>query len=183
MKRYETEEWENVEGSNGYYSVSNKGRVRSNTRIILDYKGQSRKLEGKIINGGITLAGYRQVSLSFNKCIKPYFVHRLTLSSFVPNIENKPQVNHKDGNKLNNTLSNLEWCTCSENTKHAFDNKLATAKGERNGRHKLKNQEVLQIKAMLIDGKLTHSDIANKYGVHRVTISDISTGKHWSHLN
>lgn len=70
------------------------------------------------------VGGYEQVSLSINNEVKRFKVHRLVAQLFIPNPEELPQVNHKDGNKRNNNVSNLEWCDAWYNNKHARDNKL-----------------------------------------------------------
>jgi HNH endonuclease len=84
-------------------------------------------IEGKIINKHnrilkhqISNSGYLFYNLKENKKQKGLFLHRCLALAFIPNPENKKQVNHIDGNKLNNNLNNLEWCTISENTKHAY---------------------------------------------------------------
>lgn len=78
----------------------------------------------KLLKGEITHDGYRRVTLYKNNKPKHCPVHRLVAETFIPNPENKPTVNHVDGNKTNNCVSNLEWCTRSENSQHAYDEGL-----------------------------------------------------------
>jgi len=78
------------------------------------------KKGNKVINGWIQNTGYKTVQINNKK----YSIHRLVAEAFIPNPENKPQVNHIDGNKLNNNADNLEWCTCKENVQHAFNTGL-----------------------------------------------------------
>lgn len=104
------EEWKDIEGYDGDYQVSNLGRVRSFKR------GYCNVLKGTVSN-----RGYKMVHLrSAIKGPKFLSVHRLVGKHFIPNPENKPEINHKDGNKLNNKIVNLEWVTRTENFRHAF---------------------------------------------------------------
>lgn len=104
------EEWRAIEGYDGLYEVSNTGKVRSN-----NYLGHGKQKELSQWNNG----GYLRVTMRENgKSIKR-LVHRLVAEAFILNPENKPEVNHKDGNKLNNNVDNLEWSTRKENLDHA----------------------------------------------------------------
>lgn len=103
-------EWKPVVGYEGLYEVSNHGQVKNvKTQKVLSPRNSTR---------------YPLVALFDKGKRKDFKVHRLVAKSFLPNPENKPQVNHKDGNKSNNHLLNLEWCTNSENQKHAYQTGL-----------------------------------------------------------
>lgn len=105
-----------------HYLVSNKGRVRSLHKSLGTVKNSSDGNEFiSLINHS---EGYKCVALSDNGMTKRFFVHRLVAEAFIPNPNNLPQVNHIDGNKQNNCVSNLEWCTARENIRHAIDTGL-----------------------------------------------------------
>lgn len=107
-------EWKPVVGYEGLYEVSNYGQVKK----MYDSKNQYEK--GYILNPSINQNGYYMVGLYKAKIRKNVNVHRILALAFIENPLNKPCVNHIDGNKLNNSLDNLEWSTYSENNKHAF---------------------------------------------------------------
>ena len=124
------EEWRDINGYEGKYQVSNKGRVKSVDRevnmIKIDKSSGLRKVKGQFISilKPTDLYKYYGVSLSDGRNNKRHFLHRLIAIAFIPNPNNKPCVNHKDGNKLNNDIDNLEWVTYGENLKHAIDKGL-----------------------------------------------------------
>jgi len=116
----EGEIWRPVYGYEGLYEVSNFGKVRSVNRWVPNGKGGTISLNSVALRPSVNTFGYFMVNLC--KCGKTNtrLVHRLVASSFLKNEHGKKIVNHIDGNKKNNYVSNLEWCTASENTKHAY---------------------------------------------------------------
>ncbi len=111
-------------------------------------------------------------------------VHRLIALAWIPNPENKPQVNHKDGVRSNNNVSNLEWVTNKENKIHAVENGMHTYhKGEDVSCAKLTTADVIYIKEQLKSYKRGMiSALGKKFGVGKTTISEIKAGRSWSHI-
>lgn len=114
--------WKPVLGFEGSYEVSNIGGVRSLPRKVNGRWGNLRNTPGKALKLDTTKNGYRRTQLCAEGKAQAVYVHRLVAEAFLLNDLNKPCVNHIDLDKSNNTVENLEWCTYSENTKHAFDN-------------------------------------------------------------
>lgn len=112
-----------IPGYKGVYDITSDGRVYSHN--------YGRKTELKLSEH----KGYRRVALSVDNKRKIYHVHVLVAKAFIPNPLNKPFINHIDGNKKNNNVSNLEWCTHAENQKHSREVLGNTNRGERNGNH------------------------------------------------
>lgn len=116
--------WKDIQGYEGKYQVSNLGRVKS--------------LRGNKLLKLSERTGYLRVALTINYNCKFFSVHRLVAECFLPNINNLPQVNHKDGIKTNNNMLNLEWCTNKENVRHAWKNNLCN-------NNLRKNRQILQL--------------------------------------
>ena len=106
--------WKDIEGFEGLYQVSNLGKVKS-----LNYNHTKKE---KILKHGSDRVGYLRVNLCKEGKRKTYQVHRLVAQAFIPNLENKPQVNHKDEDKTNNKVENLEWMTRRENINYGTRN-------------------------------------------------------------
>lgn len=110
--------WKEVVGFGGSYMVSSNGEIKSMPRIATK---TNRKIKGKYMSKcRHKNDGYLQVCLRLNDKSAVYKVHRLVLEAFTPNPENKPTVNHKNGNRQDNRIENLEWATVKENVNHSF---------------------------------------------------------------
>lgn len=174
--------WKQIEGGYEEYQVSNFGQIKS-----LKSKNE------KILHLDKDRHGYMNVRLCKNGTRKRFKVHRLVAMAFIENPNRFPEINHKDGNKENNFVENLEWVTRSQNIKHAFDIGLRSPSGsgciqyhkpsygENNGRHKLTQQDVDDILEAYIprDPIFGGRALARKYGVGTTTIQSILHNKTW----
>ena len=149
----------------GEYEITRDGRVISHKRYT------PRELKPFLDRDG-----YKRVTLLLNGKPKHYSVHRLVATTYLINEGNKPEVNHIDGNKLNNDLSNLEWVTRSENTKKAYDNKQLVALGK----PKLTPELVKEIREN--KENLNREQLARKYNVSCSCIQHIRRGRTWKNI-
>lgn len=164
------EEWEDIPDYEGLYQVSNFGRVKSTNH---------RKTH--ILKPVPASNGYLQFCLSKKNVHKPAYVARLVAQAFIPNLDNKPQVNHIDGHPMNNHVSNLEWATQAENQQHAFKIGLQLGQsGENNPRAKLTNEQVIHIREN--PNNLTQYELAKLFNVKQSIISCIQLGKSYKHV-
>ena len=139
------------------------------------------KLDGTPLKKYISSYGYERVCIN-GKC---WLVHRIMAMVFIPNPDNKPEVNHIDGNKLNNCASNLEWCTKSENITHAIKTGLAERKhGEQHPLSKLKESDILYIRSHYKKGDVIYGckPLAIKFGVDAKTMLDVIRKRTWKHI-
>lgn len=121
------EEWRDIKDYQGLYQISNFGRVKSLEKTDRLGRRYSEKLLSICDNGN----GYKVVNLKVNGKQKTCTVHRLVATAFIPNPFRLDEINHKDGDKSNNKVENLEWCNRSENVKHAVNTGLHTYFGQR----------------------------------------------------
>lgn len=164
------EAWKEVEGYGGAYQVSNKGLVRSTERKVSFIDGRERIFKGKVLKSNLNTYGYPKVVLVYNRSEFTINVHRLVALAFIPNPENKPQVNHINGIKTDNRVENLEWSTNSENQRHARKIGLNFSR--------LTESDVLKIR----NSTQNTSWLADKFKVSARTIRIIITRKSWVHI-
>lgn len=166
------EVWKDISGFEGQYQVSNLGRVKS----LYSKKNVPtlRKLSHNITTG------YVMVSLmDMKQKMHLKSVHRLVAIAFMPNPMSKTDVNHINGIKTDNRLSNLEWNTRSENMFNGYKIGVIPKQiGEGNPRSKLLEVNILDIRA----SSLSNVELAKMYSVTSVTIKDVRKGKIWKHL-
>ena len=110
--------WKDVENYEGLYQVSNLGRIKSLERDVYCQNGIVHRIKEKILVPGLNNKGYQYVGLSKNGKRKDMTIHRLVAMAFIPNPENKSQINHRDEVKNNNVVENLEWCTAQYNNNY-----------------------------------------------------------------
>jgi hypothetical protein len=165
--------WKDVIGYEGLYQVSNFGNVKS--------LGNEFSRKERLLKLSTQSKGYLTVVLQKDAKRKMTLVHRLVAEYFIPNIDNKPQINHINGIKTDNKVENLEWVLHRENLDHAIKNNL-TLKGEKNRNSKLKDVDVIKIHSLLQSG-ITTKELSETYNVSYSTIDGIRTNRYWKHLN
>lgn len=173
----ENEEWRDVPKFEGLYEVSNYGRIKG-----LNCNWQS-KPKINILKGGIITCGYRQVLLYKNKGRKAYLVHRLVGAAFISNPNSLPAINHKDGNKLNNHVSNLEWITNSRNRFHAFEIGLCKQEtGENNPNSKYTKETVLAVRKAYKKEIFGFTKVSRLFNIPRRTVEKMIKKITWPDL-
>lgn len=173
------EEWISIPSYEGYYEVSNLGRVKSVARIKSANRGGKYFKPEKILANAVDNSGYVRLLLAKEGVKKKLKLSRLVALCFIPNPENKPYVNHIDCNKLNDTYTNLEWCTQVENVKHAYENHLRSSnKGKRHAYH-FSHEKAKEVREIYKLKQLNQREIAEKYQVSIATINGIINNKIW----
>lgn len=182
--------WKPIKGYEGFYEVSNLGRVRSLDRLVIRHKHtvnregkesheHMMKCKGNELKARVNNSGYLYVALHRDGKEKTQRIHRLVAEAFIDNPNNFPQVNHIDEDKLNNRSDNLEWCDCKYNVN--YGSRLGAMRGVNNPTAKLTEKDVLEIRRRRADGALL-KDIAEEFGVSESLISLTANGKNWGWL-
>lgn len=159
--------------------------IRGYPNYKIDGQGNVFNKDGKCLKPYKNKKGYLRVTLTdVEHHRKNFLIHRLVAMTFIPNPENKSEVNHKDGNKSNNTVNNLEWCTGSENIKHAIQmgvHYIPYNRGENSPCHKLTRQDVDFIKThyRFRDKQYNSVQLAKMFNVAPETIRAIINGINW----
>ena len=153
--------WKDIEGTTNY-EISSNGNVRNKTTK-------------KILKGRKSKSGYLQVSIKFDgeEKFKNKYIHRLVAEAFIENKYNKKEVNHKDGNKLNNNLDNLEWVTSSENQKHRHSIGINKTSNRRIGKFNLNGQLIKEYSSIIKAAEEENNGI-------RVSIDNVLQGKRFT---
>lgn len=124
--------WKPVTGFENFYEISNKGRIKSLRRKVNIWNGQ-RTLEERILAAATSPLGYKRICLRNGKNKRRVFLHRLVAYEFIPNTDNKPQIDHIDGNPSNNSVENLRWVTAKENSNNPITKQRQKAGAKRKG--------------------------------------------------
>jgi hypothetical protein len=166
LGRHTMNDWRNIRGYEGHYQVSSTGQVRSLKR------------GGRLMSPAVSRTGYYQVNLYLEGRVKHFYVHRLVAAAFIKPIPEGMEVNHKDGDKSNNDVDNLEIVTAEENLRHARETGLMPSGGERSPVAKLTEEEVGEIREAKVRGERA-ALVAARFGVCERTIYGIWERKTW----
>lgn len=172
------ERWKRI--GDRHFEVSNLGRVRTLGHYVRHSSADSFVWRnGRILRDCDNGNGYRYVTISLHAVRKNYYVHRLVAETWLENLNDLPEVNHKDGNKANNNINNLEWSSLQQNRDHAAKNDLIPH-GERSAQSKLTEKKVIEIlNAHKENPDVNRTHLAKKYGIWDPQVCRIIKGKRW----
>lgn len=173
--------WKDVVGYEGYYKVSNLGRVKSLDRITKRNSNTVRKIKGKMLKPFTPKNNYKRYSLCKGSYIKNITSHRLVLDAFIGINPGGMQGSHMDGNPLNNNANNLRWESCSDNNLRKKDHGTNND-GESNCLSKLTNNKVLEIRKIYSRGNITYREIAGMFNITKPNVGYIVNRKTWRHI-
>lgn len=179
LENYDGEIWLDLVGFEGIYKISNYGRIK---RLQREWRSgrngsQRKSLSESIVKQRRLKSGYVKTTLCKDGVKKSYSVHILVAKTFIPNPENKPQVNHKDMNKENNMVENLEWNTAKENVAHCRKNKYI------DNHAKTRNKKIDKSLALTIreyyntHKNKSHREISKEFNVSYYTVKNIISGR------
>lgn len=181
-QQIDSEKWEYVDGFGENYVVSSKGVIRSLKRKCPSKDGKFRIVPEKEISKWKNFRGYELVSLHRDGRKISIPVHRIVAQAFIQNKEKKGEVNHKDGDKSNNNLENLEWCTRIENQHHSINVLGKHHAGEKHYNCKLSVDIVEKMRALFNTGLYTKTDVGKMFGVKKDHAINIINHKCWKTL-
>lgn len=178
----QVEVWKDIIDYEGLYQVGSLGGIKAvDQKRWMNVNMAYAYYKEKELSPYKTIDGYLQIRLSKNSVGRTFLVHRLIALVFIPNPENKPEVNHLNGIKDDNRIENLEWSTPTENQKHAYKNGLKISnKGISNGGCKLTESQVLEIREL--EGLKTQKELSKIYNVGTSTIGRVLRKTHWKHI-
>lgn len=177
--------WKDIKDYEGLYLISNMGNVKSIERLVPNnINGGKRIIKERILKNVNDFYGYYQVNLHKDSIKKRAIVHRLVAEAFLENLNNKPQVNHVNGIKTDNRDINLEWCSSSENIKHAYRTGLRKTGnpkigGINNHKAKLTESDVLNIREK---AHLGLKYLSKQFCISKSNINAIINKKIWKHV-
>ena len=165
-----------IDGIMTPYTIDILGTVRSYTGYYGD--------KPYIMKPVVASNGYRKVTITHEGKQYIFSIHRLVAKTFIPNIDDLPEVNHKDGNKGHNWAWNLEWCTPKENIDHAFNTGLKVGmKGSEHPMHKITEGTAIQICELLATGRYSYDKIAETTKSSYSIVKKIKNGVRWTHIS
>jgi len=178
------EVWKDVINYEEHYQISSLLRLKSLYREVTTKQGKILRYQERIMKPALNSSNYLSVVLSKNGKPKSFLMHRLVAIAFIPQVEGKLFVNHIDGNTLNNSIENLEWCTHSENVQHGYNiGQHVGNVGENHSLSVLNEDNVLAIRRLYrINPNFSRNDVANKFGVTNACIGKIIMKRTWKHV-
>jgi len=166
--------WLPVKGYENRYKISNTGII---IRIVGRMCKKDRELTPYLNDNG-----YYMIQLHDGVAGKKTRLHRLIAEHFIPNPDNKPYINHINGNKSDNAIPNLEWCTKKENADHATETGLHDIRGSKHFAAKFTEQEIIEIRKEYSLKNIRPVDALKKYSISKGTYFDIVKRRRWKHI-